>query len=84
MRTTITLDPDVDALLRKRMAERGIGFKEAVNTVLREALNPGGAGAGKYTKTTAMGAPRVPLENALRMAGELEDEEILHKLRIGK
>ncbi len=31
MRTTITLDPDVAALVQRAMAERGLGFKEAVN-----------------------------------------------------
>jgi hypothetical protein len=40
MRTTITLDPDVDALVKKLMAERGLSFKQAVNSLLRSALFP--------------------------------------------
>jgi hypothetical protein len=38
MRTTVTLDSDVEALLRKLMQERGLTFKEAVNSSLRRAL----------------------------------------------
>jgi hypothetical protein len=38
MRTTVTLDDDVAALLRKRQKERRLGFKEALNEALREAL----------------------------------------------
>jgi len=29
MRTTVTLDPDVERLIRNAMKERGISFKEA-------------------------------------------------------
>ncbi|WP_454295554.1 hypothetical protein [Salana multivorans] len=40
MRTTITLTPDADAIIRRVMAERGMTFKEAVNDViLRSARN---------------------------------------------
>lgn len=38
MRTTVTLDDDVTALLKRRQKEKGQGFKEALNGVLREAL----------------------------------------------
>lgn len=38
MRTTLTLDPDVAALLRKRVAEGGVSFKDAVNEALRRGL----------------------------------------------
>jgi hypothetical protein len=27
MRTTVTLDPDTEALVRRRMRERGVSFK---------------------------------------------------------
>jgi hypothetical protein len=38
MRTTLTLDEDVAASLRQMQAARGMSFKEAVNTALREGL----------------------------------------------
>ncbi len=38
MRTTITLDSDVAAKLERAARERGISFKEAVNSALRRGF----------------------------------------------
>ena len=38
MRTTLTLDDDVSALLKKLQQERELSFKEAVNQALRQGL----------------------------------------------
>lgn len=38
MRTTLTLDPDVAALLRKRVAKGDVTFKQAVNDAMRRGL----------------------------------------------
>jgi hypothetical protein len=38
MRTTITLEPDVQALIRAVMKERGVSFKEALNSAVRAGL----------------------------------------------
>lgn len=38
MRTTLTLDPDVDEELQRARAERGLKLKELVNTALRIGL----------------------------------------------
>ena len=38
MRTTLTLDEDVAARLRREMRRSGQSFKETVNTLLRHAL----------------------------------------------
>lgn len=38
MRTTITLDPDVEALLLKAIEERKLSFQQAVNFAIREGL----------------------------------------------
>lgn len=83
MRTTLTLAPDVYALLRKLMRERGLSFKEAVNLAIRTGL-AGGSEAAAETPTFALGVPRVPLERALRLAGELEDEEYIRKVALRK
>lgn len=83
MRTTVTLDPDVEAVIREAMRERGISFKEALNDAVRRGLAPGGRRAFRTT-TFAMGPPAVPLTKALGLASELEDEEIVRKLSIGK
>ena len=36
MRTTVTLDPDVEALLRRAMRERGASFKQVLNDAVRD------------------------------------------------
>jgi hypothetical protein len=84
VRTTITLDPDVEALVHKLMRERGIGFKQAVNTALRDALSHAGGREPARTRTASLGAPSFPVEQALRVAAEMEDEENLRELRAGK
>ena len=38
MRTTVTLDDDVSALLQRAMRESGKGFKQALNDALRDGL----------------------------------------------
>jgi hypothetical protein len=83
MRTTVTLDPDTAALIRQRMRERGISFKQALNEAIR-------AGAAEHrgepfrTVTAALGVPTVNLDRALQLAAELEDEELVRKMRVGK
>jgi hypothetical protein len=84
MRTTITLDPDVEALIRKAMRERGLSFKQAVNEAIRAGLAPRSE-QPTGTRTFRMGFdPRIPLGKALRLAGELEDEELIRKLAARK
>ena len=85
MRTTVTLDPDVEALLRKAVRERGEPFKQVLNAALREGL------AGEKRKTAGpfkqrtfdMGRPLVELTKALSLAAELEDAETMDRMRRG-
>ena len=39
MRTTVTLDPDVEQLLRDAMQRRRLSFKEALNQAIRTGLS---------------------------------------------
>ena len=79
MRTTVTLDADVEALVRRSMRERGLTFKQAVNLAIREGLSTGSREPVR-TPTFPMGNPSVPLTKALQLAGELEDEELSRKI----
>ncbi len=54
MRTTVTLDPDVESLIDAAMREQGISFKEAVNQAIRAGLAPRTA-ARFQQRTFAMG-----------------------------
>lgn len=87
MRTTVTLDPDVEMLLKRVMRERGLSFKDAINVGLRNAyVQPIQSTQKPYrTPTRKIGfLPHVNLVKANQLAGQLEDEEILRKLRMGK
>lgn len=83
MRTTVTLDPDTAALISRRMRERGISFKQALNEAIRAGA--GEEGEARFrTGTAPLGVPAVSLDRALQVAAELEDEELVRKIRVGK
>lgn len=87
MRTTVTLDDDVIAQLRKVAAERGVTFKEALNTALRRGLTPPRASAAARYRVPARDLglrPGIDLDKALQLAGELEDAEVVRKLELRK
>lgn len=84
MRTTITLDPDVDGAIRRLMQERGLSFKEAVNTAIRLGLIGSDAGEPVRFPTYRLGRARVDLNKALQVAAALEDEELLRKRQLRK
>jgi hypothetical protein len=86
MRTTVTLDPDVEAKLQERMRERGLGFKAALNEALRAGLGVTRPGRKQFTvRPLPMGIhPDVDIDKALSLAGEMEDAEILRKLDLRK
>ncbi|AEF35798.1 MULTISPECIES: hypothetical protein [Mycobacteriaceae] len=82
MRTTVTLDDDVEQLIRRRMAERQLSFKQALN----EAIRDGSAGRATpqfQTRTADLGVPSVNLDRALQLAADLEDEELIRRQRRG-
>lgn len=82
MRTTVTIDPDVEVLLKKAMQERREPFKQVLNNAVREALAGGRRKPATRFKqaTFKMGKPLVDLTKALSLAAELEDSELLEKV----
>lgn len=84
MRTTITLEPDVAALIRQTMRERGLSFKAAVNEAIRRGLGDDGSREPFRQETVSMGRPYVDVTKALALAARLEDDEIIRKLQLGK
>jgi hypothetical protein len=86
MRTTVTLDSDLAAKLRVLARERGVSFKEALNSTLRRGLTSGGGSPRRYRLESRRLRlrPGVDLEHALRLAGELEDAETIRKLELRK
>lgn len=84
MRTTVTLDPDVEALVKGAMRDRGLTFKEAINDAIRAGMASTPVGGALTFKTHDMGEPLVDVTKALRLAGELEDQEVARKLAEGQ
>lgn len=86
MRTTVTLEPDIEAKLHARMRERGLSFKVALNEALRAGLGATHSGRKRFTvRPLPMGIhPDVDIDRALSLAAEMEDAEILRKLDLRK
>lgn len=85
MRTTVTLDPDTEHMVRRRMADRRISFKEALNSAIRDGFAVADGERKPFrTRTAAMGRPTVSLDRALALAADLEDEELVRRLAAGR
>jgi hypothetical protein len=80
MRTTITLDAESEALIKRDMRERGVSFKQAINDAIRAGLAPARQAPSTSTPTFRMGFnPPIPWDKALRLAAEMEAEELARK-----
>lgn len=88
MRTTLTLDPDVAADLKRRARRSGRAFRDVVNEALRIGLRAQTSPAARRYRLhpVSLGgvAPGIDLDRALRLADALEDEAIARKLEMRK
>jgi hypothetical protein len=87
MRTTVTLDPDVEVMLRSAIRQRGLTFKEALNEAIRSGLSrPKPRSKPKFRqKTFSMGREQLfRWDKALAIADAIEDEELARKLSLRK
>ncbi len=85
MRTTVTLDDDLFAKLKDDAHERGVPFKTAINEAVREGLRRPAPPVEPYrVPARDLGTlPGVNLDKALQIAWQMEDEEILRRMRRG-
>jgi hypothetical protein len=83
MRTTVDLYSDLAAELRQISRERGITFKEALNSTLRAGLEAQVGVASRYRlRSRRLGLrPGFDLDRTLHLAAAQEDEETVRKLR---
>jgi hypothetical protein len=82
MRTTVTLDPDVESMLRKEVRQRGEPFKQVLNNAIRAGLrNMKRRDEAFEHLTFDTGKPRVDLTKAASLAAELEDDELIGRYR---
>jgi hypothetical protein len=87
MRTTITLDPDVERMLKDVIRERDITFKDAVNEAIRAGLKTSTQKRPTRFRqqTFALGTGEAfRWDKALSMAADLEDEELIRKMTLRK
>lgn len=86
MRTTLTLDADVAAALRRQAAEQHVSFKQVVNDAIRRGLRGGIPQAMPEPPSFDLGGPTngVDLDHTSRLLGDLEDDELQRKRSLGK
>jgi len=81
MRTTVTIDPDTEHLLREEAARTGNSFKVVLNQSIRRALNQP---ASERIRVEPVFAAPFPAEfegkSMNRLADELDDEETIREL----
>lgn len=84
MRTTVTVDDDLAAALQQLARERGTTFESVLNATVRAGLRPPGEAANAYRMPTRrLGLrPDLNLGKALRLASDLEDDEVVRKLEL--
>ena len=84
MRTTLTLDDDVAALLRQQAATRGVSFKEMVNQALRAGIaremTPRDVEVPRTIPHSFGFRPGVDLDKLNQLADELEAEAAVESL----
>ena len=81
MRTTVTLDPDAEQIVRRRMRERGLSFKDAINDAIRSAVMTAAPREPFRTEVSALGESHANLDRALQIAADIEDDELIRKMR---
>ena len=79
MRTTVTLDPDTEDLIRKEVRRGQSSFKRVLNEAIRRGLGPVGEGRRGAAEVKTFRSPYQPGVDRTRlqqMADEMETEEM--------
>jgi hypothetical protein len=86
MRTTVTLDADIERLLRDTMRQRGISFKQALNEAIRAGLARRSSSVRPFVQRAFPLGPEQYFrwDKALAVADAIEDEELSRKLALRK
>jgi hypothetical protein len=86
VRTTVTIDADVENMIRTAMREWGVSFKVALNDAIRSGLTHHKPARRKFVqKSFAMGSEQnFRWDKALATADAIEDEELTRKLLMRK
>jgi len=84
MRTTVTLDPDTEMLLKEEIRRTGMSFKQVLNASIRQGIGTAQTNRSDVQIPPLFPAP-FPAEfegvSFNRLADELDDEETLKELQ---
>lgn len=87
MRTTVTLRDDLVKALKRKAVESGIPFRRALEDAISRGMEAPTTLRRRFrVRAFDLGGPQpgVNLVKALALADQLEDEERLRKLELGK
>ena len=88
MRTTLTIDDDLAKRLKERAYQTGSPFKQVVNNALRTGLGqidkPRRRSPYKCRSFSLGHPPKTDIDRALKLADEIESDEIARKLLLRK
>lgn len=87
MRTTLSIPDDILFELRELAREKRTSLTRVAAETLRAGLLAAKTGTRRRNPPRPvfdLGKPSVNLDKALRLAAEMEDEEILRKMEAGK
>lgn len=82
-RIQVHLDPDVEALLKEQARDRSLDFDRVLNEAVRAGISSQApAVRSRFIQPTYhLGSDRLDITKALALAAELEDKEIVRKLK---
>jgi hypothetical protein len=85
MRTTLTIDDDLAAILERERSRKGVTFKEMVNTIIRRGLASEQVIPAPHTIRTRPHRfgfkPGVDLDKLNQLSDELESEAFVRSYR---
>ena len=84
MRITVSLDADLIEEIRAIAKSQSVTFKTALNDIVRSGLAAERRRRVPFKQMTRPMGAKVDLTHALQMAADLEDEENIRKLQLGK
>lgn len=84
MRTTVTLDPDVEELIRAAMQEQRSSFKKTLNDAVRTALLERSSVPFRQRSFEMGFRPEISYDKALQIASGIEGQEIVHDMAVGR
>ena len=84
MRTTVTIDPDVAALLKEETEKSRLPFKQVLNQAIRRGLSPTANGPRKVVRVRPHDfgfKPGIDRDRLNQLLDEMEVEDFLERYR---